>query len=172
MGMSEEGRWWNLTEREEKEQINFTKLTGLIPRLFFWTSSQTRGAYSITLGGKLMLVQRERKVSKWNAKDPIRAVLQDSFKVQNHFALDYTFYSRCFHLHLDLAFLLLVQVLLSLLQMCNLLALIAVVLIRGSPAAKRCFGNLCVCLCVGGVICGCPMIKRLSWHVVSGESGG
>ena len=28
-------------------------------------------------------------------------------------------------------------------------------------------------MCVGGaVIYGCPMIKRLSWHVVSGESGG
>ena len=61
--------------------------------------------------------------------------------------------------------------LLSLLQTCNLLSLIAVVLIRGSPAAKRCFGNLCVCV-GGAVIYGCPMIKRLSWHVVSGESGG
>lgn len=53
-----------MTEREEKEQINFTKLTGPIPRLFFWTRSQTRGAYSVTLGGKLMLVKRERNVSK------------------------------------------------------------------------------------------------------------
>lgn len=29
-----------------------------------------------------------------------------------------------------------------------------------------------MCVCGGGVFYGCPVVKSLSWHLVSGESGG
>lgn len=59
---------------------------------------------------------------------------------------------------------------LSLLQVCNLLSSIAMVLIRGSPVLRDVL-EICVCVC-GGVFYGCPVVKSLSWHLVSGESGG
>lgn len=139
-----------LTEREERANKLHRSWLEPSSRLFSWTRSQTR-RYSVTLGG----MSYAGKSVKIKYQRPQKICSSRFILSSKSFALDYTFYSKFFHLYPDLAFLSLVQVVLSLLQVCNLLSSTAMVLIRGSPVLRDVL-ETCVCR---RLFYGCPMIK-------------